>query len=221
MNPYLNSNHPKTEPFRSAPYTTPKYNDNTNYISISNSDRSKDLDYIATVYNGINLDDFELNEFPEESIVFFGRIHPDKDAKEAIEIAKAVNMPLVMAGIIQDDAYFKEHVEPHIDQNYIKYIGSVGPDQRKKTLKNAKVLLHPISFEEPFGLSVAESMASGTPVIAFNRGSMPELIEHGKTGFIVENITEAISAISKLELINIKDGRTHVAKKLSRPMDYA
>jgi glycosyltransferase involved in cell wall biosynthesis len=192
-----------------------KYNENTYYVSISNSDRSADLDYVDTVYNGINLNDFSFYPNHGKYLLFFSRFHPEKGAKEAIEIAKKFNMPLIMAGIIQDRAYFEEVIEPLIDDEFIKYIGPIGPDKRDCILGEAYAMLHPISFEEPFGLSVAESMACGTPVVAFNRGSMPELIQHGKAGFIVENVDEAVSILSKVPTINRNYCREWVSEKFS------
>ena len=111
-------------------------------------------------------------------------------------------MRLVMAGIIQDTDYFNQYVKPHLKYPDIDYIGSVGPDRRDKLLGNAAALLHPINFSEPFGLSIVESMACGTPVVAFNRGSMPEIIQHGKNGFLVSDINEAVNAIKKLDQID-------------------
>ncbi len=178
-----------------------KYNSSTHYVAISNADRSPLLNYLATVYNGLRVDEFTLNEKPEDYLLFLGRIHPDKGTAEAIAIAKKANCKLIIAGIIQDQNYFKEKIEPFLDDQ-IQFIGSVGPSARDQLLGGAKTLLHPILFNEPFGLSVAEAMLCGTPVIAFNKGSMSELIKHGETGFLVENIEEAVTAVSLLSKIN-------------------
>lgn len=177
-----------------------KYNVNTNYVSISNANRHPSLTYVATVYNGLNLNDFEFNEFPKDYLLFFGRIHPDKGTAEAISIAKKANRQLIIAGIIQDEGYFNQQVKPHLNDN-ITFIGSAGPEQRKELMKNALALLHPINFEEPFGLSVVEAMLCGTPVIAFNKGAMPELIQHQKNGFLVTNVLEAADAVNQLKNI--------------------
>ncbi|HWZ35258.1 MAG TPA: glycosyltransferase family 4 protein, partial [Mucilaginibacter sp.] len=154
-----------------------KYNDTNSYVSISNSDRSRELNYIATVYNGLNTDEFQFNEQPQDYLLYFGRIHPDKGTAEAIEIARKSKRKLLIAGIVQDERYFRERIEPQLDDDQVAYIGSAGPEKRNALLGNAIGLLHPINFAEPFGLSVAESMLCGTPVIAFNKGSMPELIK--------------------------------------------
>jgi glycosyltransferase involved in cell wall biosynthesis len=179
-----------------------KYNHKVFYVSISDADRSPDLDYIKTIHHGIDLRQFDFQPEPGDYLLFFGRIHPDKGAKEALEIARAAHKKLIMAGIIQDEAYFHQYVEPNLDEQSSVYVGSVGPVQRNDLLRNAGALLHPIHFNEPFGLSVIESMACGTPVIAFDRGSMPELIEDGKTGFLVTNVAEAINAVDHIKDID-------------------
>lgn len=179
-----------------------KYNDNNHYVSISNSDRSSQLDYIATVYNGIDSKDFTFNKIPKNYLLFFGRIHPHKGTYESIQIAKKANMKLIISGLIQDEDYFNEKIKPYINDDDIIYIGNSGPKERDKLLGEATALLHPISFDEPFGLSVAESMFCGTPVIAFNRGSMPELIEDNKTGCLVNSIDEAVDAIYRINSID-------------------
>jgi len=178
-----------------------KYNSSSHYIAISNADRSPLLNYLATVYNGLRVEEFTLNEKPEDYLLFLGRIHPDKGTAEAITIAKRANCKLIIAGIIQDQNYFKEKIEPFLDDQ-IQFIGSVGPSARDKLLGGAKTLLHPILFNEPFGLSVAEAMLCGTPVIAFNKGSMSELIKHGETGFLVDTVDEAVIAVSLLSKID-------------------
>ena len=181
-----------------------KYNSNSHYVSISNSDRSPELDYIATVYNGIDSTDFTFNEKPADYLLFFGRIHPHKGTYESIQIAKKANMKLIISGLIQDEAYFNEKVKPYINDKDIVYVGNSGPRKREKLLGEAIALLHPISFDEPFGLSVAEAMFCGTPVVAFNRGSMPELIEDNKTGYLVNSMSDAVEAVNKINSIDRK-----------------
>ncbi|GAA3966466.1 glycosyltransferase family 4 protein [Mucilaginibacter dorajii] len=181
-----------------------KYNDIGHYVSISNSDRSPDLNYLATVYNGLDTRDFQFYEEPDDYLVYFGRIHPDKGTAEAIEIAKKSKRRLLIAGIIQDKNYYREKVEPFLSDQ-IQYIGHAGPDKRRELLGKAYALLHPISFNEPFGMSVAEAMLCGTPVIAFNKGSMPELIKDGQTGFLVDTVDEAVNAVEWLDQISRAD----------------
>jgi glycosyltransferase involved in cell wall biosynthesis len=179
-----------------------KYNSNNHYVSISNSDRNPELDYIATVYNGINPNEFSFVPEPEDYLLFFGRIHPHKGVYESIQIAKKTKRKLIISGLIQDQQYYDNNVKPLINQQDIVYIGNSGPTERNILLGNAFALLHPVSFDEPFGLSVAEAMLCGTPVIAFNRGSMPELILDKKTGFLVTNIEEAVEAVKKIQTID-------------------
>src|SRR5690606_2342609 len=135
---------------------------------------------------------------------FLGRIHPDKGTAEAIAIAQKSAQRLIIAGIIQDPRYFDEEVAPHLNEK-IRFVGHVGPVQRNELLGNAMALLHPIRFHEPFGLSVAEAMMCGTPVIAFNKGSMEELILPGKTGFLVNNVDEAVEVLQQVVGIHRKD----------------
>lgn len=191
-----------------------KYNSRGHYVSISNADRSAELDYIATVYNGLNTADFKFTETPEDYLLYFGRIHHDKGAAEAIQIAKKAKKKLLMAGIIQDQNYWKEKVEPYLGEQ-IQYLGHAGPEKRNELLGNATALLHPINFAEPFGMSVAEAMLCGTPVIAFNKGSMPELIKDAQTGFLVNNVDEAADAVSRLDQISREDCRDWAASQFS------
>lgn len=193
-----------------------KYNSTGYYVSISNSDRSSELDYAATVYNGINTNEFILNHEPEDYLLFFGRIHPHKGVYESIQIAKKSKRKLIISGLIQDQEYFDNKVKPFINSNDIVYVGNSGPDERNRLLGGAIALLHPISFEEPFGLSVVEAMLCGTPVIAFNRGSMPELILDRKTGFLVNTIEEALDAVNNIKSINRKYCRDWATSKFSR-----
>ncbi len=178
-----------------------RYNDINYYVSISNSDRSPLLNYTATVYNGLNPSDFTFREKQGDYLLFFGRIHHDKGTREAIEIAKKAGMKLIISGIVQDEAYFNSQVKPFIDDEQIVFMGSAGPEKRDSLLGGAYALLHPVNFEEPFGLSVAESMLCGTPVIAFNRGSMPELVKNNETGFLVSDIEEAVEALNNVRFI--------------------
>jgi len=191
-----------------------KYNAGNNYVSISNADRSAELNYLATVYNGLNVNDFEFNGHPGDYLLYFGRIHPDKGTAEAIEIAKKCKRKLVIAGIVQDENYFREKIKPQLSEQ-IEYIGSAGPEKRNFLLGNAFALLHPINFNEPFGLSVAEAMLCGTPVIAFNKGSMPELIKDGETGFLVNNIDEAVAAVDELKNLERIDCRKWAVSQFS------
>jgi len=187
-----------------------KYNGKTFYVSISDADRSPELTYIRTVYHGLDLTQFDFEPAPDDYLLFFGRIHPDKGAREALQIAKSCGKKLIMAGIVQDRAYHERHVAPHIDDAQVAYVGSVGPVARNRLLGKALALLHPIGFDEPFGLSVVEAMACGTPVIAFNRGSMPELIADGRSGFLVDSVGQAIAAVARVAEIERRQCRLRV-----------
>jgi len=192
-----------------------KYNAHGHYVAISEADKSPELDYIATVHHGIDITQFPFVGTAGEYLLFFGRIHPDKGVHEAIQVAQRTGIKLVIAGIIQDHDYFAKKVEPHIDGSMVEYIGSVGPDHRAEVLGRALALLHLISFDEPFGLSLIESMACGTPVIAFGRGSIPELIRHGETGYIVNDIDGAIDAVNTTSLIDRSKCRTSVEHRFT------
>jgi glycosyltransferase involved in cell wall biosynthesis len=191
------------------------YNDIGHYVSISEADRDPSLEYAATVYHGIPLEEFTFRSEPGNYLLFFGRIHPEKGALEAIEVARRSGRKLVLAGIIQDEKYFREAVAPSIDGHQIQYVGSVGPAERDALLGGAFALLHLISFEEPFGLSVVEAMATGTPVVAFPRGSMPEIIVDGTTGFLVESVEAAEEALWRVPSIERAACREHVEGRFS------
>jgi glycosyltransferase involved in cell wall biosynthesis len=192
-----------------------KYNKTTFYVSISDADRSPELDYIETIHHGVDIRQFDFQQVPDDTLLFFGRIHNDKGARQAIEIARACGKKLIMAGIIQDQMYYDRHVAPHLDNDMVVYVGSVGPAERNRLLGKALALLHPIQFDEPFGLSVIESMACGTPVIAFDRGSMPELIENDRHGFLVHTVDEAINAVAHIPKIDRADCRRHVERRFT------
>jgi len=192
-----------------------KYNANTNYISISDANRHSSLTYLDTIYHGIDRRQFTFTEEKGDYLLYFGRIHPEKGAKEAIKIAISSGFPLKIAGLIQDQNYFENSVQPYLKNPKIEYLGNADPQMRNKLLGGASALLHPISFDEPFGLSVAEAMMCGTPVIAFDRGSMQELIVHGKTGFLVHTVSEAVDAVQQLDTLKPQNSRNHAVQKFS------
>ncbi|MDB4992940.1 MAG: glycosyltransferase family 4 protein [Myxococcaceae bacterium] len=192
-----------------------RYDDRVSYVAISNADRHPDLRYADTIHHGLPLGDFPFDPAGSEDLLFFGRIHPDKGAAEAIEVARRVNRRLVMAGIVQDQGYHERHVAPAIDGTHVVYNGPVGGDVRVRTLGSARALLHLINFDEPFGLSVIEALACGTPVIACNRGSMPELIDHGVTGFLVDSVDDAVAAVLRIGEIDRAACRAAVAARFT------
>ena len=192
-----------------------KYNDRGHYVAISEADKSPELDYLATIHHGIDVAQFYFSNSNGKYLLFFGRIHPEKGVHEAIQVARRVGMKLLIAGIIQDQVYFEKFVEPYIDGTTVEYLGAIGPDRRPRVLGQALALLHLISFDEPFGLSVVESMACGTPVIAFGRGSMPEIIRHGETGYIVEDLSQAVEAVAAVRSIDRSACRVAVEERFS------
>jgi glycosyltransferase involved in cell wall biosynthesis len=175
-----------------------RYDATTTYIAISDADRHPDLTYAATILHGIDVDAFPKHHHPGEHLLFFGRIHPDKGTAAAIAVARATGRQLVIAGIVQDEDYFRAEVEPHIDGDRVRYVGAVGAEDRADVIGGAHALLHLIDFDEPFGFSVAEALACGTPVIASARGSMPELIEDGRDGWLIEDEDGAAAAVDRV-----------------------
>jgi glycosyltransferase involved in cell wall biosynthesis len=192
-----------------------KYNNSTHYVAISEADKSAELDYIATIHHGIDLNQFKYQQETGNYLLFLGRIHPEKGVHDAIEVARKTGKRLVIAGIVQDEAYLKEQIEPCIDGSKVEYIGSVGPEKRQEVMGGALALLHLIHFDEPFGLSVIESMACGTPVIAYNRGSMPELIQNDSTGFIVDDLDTAVQAVDKINTLDRRACRDEVEQRFT------
>jgi glycosyltransferase involved in cell wall biosynthesis len=173
-----------------------RYDATTTYVAISDADRHPRLHYAATIHHGIDVASFSVDAAPEEHLLFFGRIHPDKGTAEAIAVARAAGRELLIAGIIQDRAYFDECVAPHLDHGDVRFVGAVPAEDRAATLASAHALLHLIDFDEPFGFSVAEALACGTPVIANKRGSMSELISDGENGFLVDDVAGAVTAVA-------------------------
>jgi len=173
-----------------------KYRDGY-FVSISDSDRAPGLNYLATVYNGIDLSLYPIQKCSGDHLVFLGRIHPDKGVHLAIEVAHLSGLPLLIAGIVQDHTYFREQVEPHLDET-IRYIGPVDVRGKNDLFARARVLLHLNTIPERFGLVLAEANAAGVPVIAMDRGSCGEVIKDGQTGFLVNNVEEAVQALERL-----------------------
>jgi glycosyltransferase involved in cell wall biosynthesis len=186
------------------------YQNRVNYVAISEADRHPDLHYAATIHHGIALDEFPFDPVGSDTLVYFGRIHPDKGTSEAIALARATGRRLEIAGIVQDWCYFDREVRDAIDGAEVRYAGAVGGADRARTLGSAAALVHLINFDEPFGLSVVEAMACGTPVIARRRGSMAEIIEDGVTGFLVDTLDEAVEAVGRLVEIDRRDCRAAV-----------
>ena len=191
-----------------------KYHDGY-FVSISDSDRAPGLNYLGTVYNGIDLSLYPLQQSHGDDLIFLGRIHPDKGVHLAIEVAQQSGWPLVIAGIIQDKTYFREQVEPHLDDRQIRYIGPVDVPGKNALFARARALLHLNTIPERFGLVLAEANAAGVPVIAMDLGSCREVIADARTGFLVNTVNEAVQALQKLAKIDRAACRQRVQQHFS------
>ncbi len=185
------------------------------YVSISDSDRDPGLPYLATVYNGIDLSNLTFRETPGDKLVHYGRIHNDKGTHLAIEVAKKSGMDLIIAGIIQEQAYFDNLIKPHINNSSIQYIGPVNPVQRDALLKESYAVIHINLIPERFGLVMAESNAAGVPVIAMDLGSCREVIADKQTGFLVNDVDEAVEAVGKIGQIDRRKCRQRVEENFT------
>jgi len=196
--PVLNTIHGFSSPRIMPVYE--KYRDGY-FVSISNSDRAPRLNYLATVYNGIDLSLYPFQACAGDHLIFLGRIHPDKGVHLAIEVARRSGLPLLIAGIIQDQTYFREQVQPHFDEK-IRYIGPVDVPGKNELFSRARALLHLNTIPERFGLVLAEANAAGVPVIAMDLGSCREVINDRKTGFLVASVDQAVQAVERVHEID-------------------
>jgi glycosyltransferase involved in cell wall biosynthesis len=189
-----------------------------NYVAISKSQMrpAPNLHYAGTVYNGLNLSHYPEASEPEDYLLYVGRICLEKGTHYAIEAAQNLNKKLIIAAKLEptDQKYFQEQVEPLLSDQ-IQWIGEVSEDQRNQLMNKALCLLHPVTWREPFGLTMIEAMACGAPVVAFNRGSIPEIIQNGENGFVVEDVDEMLEAINNLDRIDRQKCRAHVLEKFS------
>jgi glycosyltransferase involved in cell wall biosynthesis len=176
-------------------------------VSISNSQRKPlpDANWVATVQHGIPMQNFRFSPAAEgQYLAFLGRISPEKGPERAIAIARAAGVPLKIAAKVDaaDAIYFHRKIEPLLADPLVEYIGEISEGEKSEFLGNALALLFPIDWPEPFGIVLIEAMACGTPIIATNRGSVPEIVEHGVTGFVVNSHDEAVEAIGRLKTLN-------------------
>ena len=191
-----------------------KYRDGY-FVSISDSDRAPGLNYLATVYNGIDLSLYPLPKSGGDDLIFLGRIHPDKGVHLAIEVARLSGRPLIIAGIIQEELYYRERLKPHIDDQKVRYIGPVGVAGKNELFARACALIHLNTIPERFGLILAEANAAGVPVIAMDLGSCREVIKDGQTGFLVNNVDEAVRAVERVSEIDRSACRQRVRQYFS------
>ena len=172
------------------------------------------LPHSFVIYNGIPVETFEFNHRPKDYLTFLGRITPTKGVMEATQVAKLAGKKLIIAAKVDivDKEYYEKEVKPLIDGKQIVYVGEVNKKQKVKLLKDALCLVFPVQWNEPFGIVMIEAMACGTPIIAFDKGSVPEVIKNGETGFIVNTVSEMADAISKITIINRQKCREWVEK---------
>ena len=189
---------------------------NTHVITISNAQRKEfpDLNYLATVYNCVDIDKYSFNPNPQDYLLMMGTIGRHKNQGEAIAVAKELGMKLVLAGKIRDQDYFEE-LKKDIDGEKIKYLPEIGFEEKLKLYQNAKAFIFPINWEEPFGLVMIEAMSCGTPVVAFNRGAVKEVLRDGLTGYVVDNHSQMVEAVKKVDLIDRKACRKHVEENFT------
>lgn len=190
-------------------------------VSKAQAASAPNLKFMGNVYHGLDLKDFPFSKKLGKYLLFTGRISMEKGVHFAIETALYLDMPLIIAAKLDsevdashDVSYFKQFIEPKLSDQ-IKWVGEVSETERNKLMSGALCSLHPITWPEPFGLTIIESMACGTPVVAFNLGSMPEIIEDGKSGYIVEDVSSMIEAVAKIQKIDRQYCRKYVLDKFS------
>jgi len=188
--------------------------ENPNIVTISNSQKKgfPQLKYLATIYNGVDPSEFEFSEKPKNYFLFMGALGEHKNPKDAILAAKKAKVNLILAGGKKREPYFSKEIKPLIDGKRIKYVGEISGKKRIDLLKYARAFLFPIKWQEPFGLVMIEAMACGTPVIAYPQGAVPEVVENGKTGFIVKNVKEMVKAIKNIDKIDRRKCRERVER---------
>ncbi len=190
---------------------------NINYVAISKNQRKSapGVNFVETIYHGLPLKKYPFRETPQNYLLWLSKITPQKGLAEAIDVAKKSGEKLIISGIVpkEDQDYFEYRIQPMIDGKQIQFVGAANFEKKIELFKNAKAFLYPIRRSEPFGLVVIESMACGTPVIAYKEGAMPELIKDGKTGFLVNSQEEMVNALKKVKNIKRIDCRRQAERK--------
>ncbi len=188
-------------------------------VSISDDQRRPlpQANWVRTVYNGIDFDAFELHPVAGEYLAFLGRIAPEKRVDRAIEVARELDIPLKIAAKIDptDQEYFEHAVRPFLDSHNIEFVGEVNEAQKNQFLGEAMAYLFPIDWPEPFGLTMIESMACGTPVVALDSGSVPEVVDNGVTGFACSSLREFIECVSAVADLDRTECRKHAELRFS------
>ncbi len=174
------------------------------------------INHAGTVYNGLSMEDYPFSNEHDGYLLYVGRISIEKGVHYAVDVAQALDMRLIIAAKVEvsDRPYFKEYIEPRLSDR-IQWIGEVDETERNKLMSRAKAFLHPVVFREPFGLTLIEAMACGCPVIAFNKGAIPELIKTGVTGYVVEDVEGMMDALHNIESISRAACREHALTNFS------
>ncbi len=192
------------------------------FVSLSDAERQlkPDLNYVATVYNGIKLEAFPLCHEKEDYLLFAGRLAPEKGAAEAIQIANRSGMPLRIAGMVQPQhqEYFDDRIKPHLDDRNITYLGLLSQRELAPEYQRAAAVLFPISWCEPCSMVGIEAQATGTPIVGTRYGYLPELVKHQETGFLVDSVDEAVAAVGQLREIDPRACHANVARRFSAPV---
>lgn len=178
---------------------------NVNYVTISKSQAVPlpNLNYAGNVYNGLNMETYPFSADNDGYLLWVGRISMEKGTHFAIDVAQYLNLPLILAAKLDppDETYFKEYVKPRLSEQ-IRWVGEVNEEERNQLMSRALCFLHPVTWREPFGLTLIEAMACGCPVVAFKRGSSREIVKNGETGFVVEDVDEMVLAVSNINKIS-------------------
>ncbi|MCZ6652466.1 MAG: glycosyltransferase family 4 protein [Planctomycetota bacterium] len=189
------------------------------FVSISNAERlfKPDLNYVATVYNGIDLSLYKFCADKDDYLLFSGRFAPEKGAADAVQIALRAGMPLKLAGMIEPvyQDYYDDQIKPHLDGRNVEYVGLLTQKELAPLYQKARAVLCPIHWAEPFGLVGVEALACGTPVLAAPKGALPEIVEHGRTGFLFDSIDQAVEQIPRITDIDPADCRRRVEQHFS------
>jgi len=207
------------DPKKNSRFFILKHFKKQNFVAISKSQKKISqvkINFAAVIYNGIRIEEFKFNRHPKDHFIWCARIDKYKGIENAIKIAKEAKVKLVLAGRLDPTQreYFKKKIKPHLGKQ-IKYIGEYSQEEKSDFFGEAKALLYPIEWHEPFGLNMVEAMACGTPVIAFKMGSVPEVVKNGKTGFVVKNIKEAVRAVKEIDRIKREECRKWVEENFT------